>query len=129
MTVFTKMGSLALTLATALTLSLTLPTMSAVAKDATTAFQVKSTTNGKVRLGIRAFEKGDYEQSIRLYEAALATNMSPRKSAIVHSNICAAYGAMGKVQPAKASCKKALEIRPTYEPAQLNKAALVSLKK
>lgn len=128
MTIFTKTTSLVLTLTAALALTLTLPTASAIAKDVNTAFQVKSTTNGKVRLGIRAFEKGDYAQSIRLYETALSTNMSPRKSAIVHSNICAAYGAMGKVKMAKASCAKALELRPSYEPAQMNKAALKSMK-
>lgn len=95
---------------------------SAIAKDS--AFTVKTTTNGKVRLGVSAFDKGDFEKSVRLNESALKSSLSPKKAAVAHSNICAAYAEMGDFTSARIACDAALTLRPGYEPAVSNLAAL-----
>ena len=118
-----KRASLA-TLA-ALTITAAIPTASAMASDiATGDFVVQKTTDGRIKLGVKAFNKGDFEKTIRVTRSALARSLSPKKAAIAHSNLCAAYAKLEMLDEAKQACAAALEIRPGYEAAQTNKASL-----
>ena len=101
---------------------------SAMAADTTapaqTGFETASTTNGNVRLSVKAFKKGNFERSVAFSKAALKSNMSNRRAAIAQSNLCAAYGEMGELELAAEACDKALELRPDYQPAVANREAL-----
>lgn len=109
----------------ALAITATLPTASAMASDAPTGdFVVKSTTDGRIKLGVKAFKKGDFEKTIRVTHSALNTGLSPKKAAIAHSNLCAAYAKLEMLDEATQACAAALELRPGYEVAQTNKASL-----
>ncbi len=109
----------------ALTLTTALPAASAMAADTTVdSFTVSTTTDGRIRLGVKAFKKGDFSKSVRLHRAALKTSLSPRKAGIAQSNLCAAYAKLEMMDEAEAACTAALELRPDYAPAQANKAAL-----
>ena len=109
----------------ALALTATLPTASAMASDAArNDFVVKKTTDGRIKLGVKAFKKGDFEKSVRVTRSALNTSLSPKKAAIAHSNLCAAYAKLEMLDKAQQACAAALELRPGYEAAEINKASL-----
>jgi len=109
----------------ALTLSLTLPTASAMANEAPASnFNVTSTTDGLIKLGVKAFKRGDYKRAVKMSEQATRSSLSRRKLAIAHSNLCASYAKIDMMDKAQEACSTALELRPGYEPAQANKAAL-----
>ena len=111
----------------ALAITATLPTASAMADDANThGFVVQKTTDGRIKLGVKAFNKGDFEKTIRFTRSALNTSLSPKKAAIAHSNLCAAYAKLEMLDKAQQACAAALELRPDYEPAQTNKASLTT---
>jgi len=127
--------SIGLSALAAVALTVTLPAASAMAADASTAsaapvtstavFQVKSAADGKIRAGVSAFEKGDYQKALTFNRSALSGGgLSPRKAAIVQSNLCAAYAMIGEMDKASSACATALELRPNYAPAKANKAAL-----
>jgi len=118
-----KKASLA-TLA-ALAITATLPTASAMAADAPTGdFVVKSTTDGLIKMGVKAFKRGDFERAARLNEQATRSSLSRQKTAIAHSNLCAAYAKLEMFDEANKACATALELRPNYTPAETNKASL-----
>jgi len=118
-----KKASLA-TLA-ALTLTATLPTANAMASDVAAGnFVVQKTTDGRIKLGVKAFNKGDFEKTVRVTRSALNTSLSPKKAAIAHSNLCAAYAKLEMLTEAQQACAAALELRPGYEAAEANKASL-----
>jgi len=118
-----KRASLA-TLA-ALTITATLPTVSAMAAEAPTSnFVVKSTTDGRIKLGVKAYKKGNFARSASLHEQALRAALSSKRTAIAHSNLCATYAKLDRMEEARTSCEAALELRPDYSPAQTNKATL-----
>ena len=109
----------------ALTITATLPTASAMAKEATTEkFVVQKTTDGRIKLGVKAFKKGYFEKTVRVTRSALNAALSPKKAAIAHSNLCAAYAKLEMLDKAQQACAAALELRPGYEAAQTNKASL-----
>jgi len=113
-----------LTLA-AVTMSAALPAAGAMAADATVnGFTVSTTTDGRIRSGVKAFKKGDYSKAVSMTRSALKTSLSARKAGIAQSNLCAAYAKLEMMDEAKAACNAALELRPDYAPAQANKAAL-----
>ncbi len=85
-----------------------------------TDFNVTKATNGAVRLGIKAYSKGDYARSVALHKSALRQGLSSRKAAIVQSNLCASWAKLGDYVQAEIACEKALELRPGYEPAKAN---------
>lgn len=85
-----------------------------------TDFNVTKATNGAVKLGIKAYHKGDYAKSVALHKSALRQGLSSRKAAIVHSNLCASWAKLGDYVQAETACETALELRPGYEPAQAN---------
>ena len=122
---YTLLKKASLTAIAALALTATLPAASAMAADApTTGFIVKSTTDGRIKIGVEAFKQGDYEKTIRMTRAALDRSMSSRRAAIAHSNLCAAYAKLDMMDEATQACAAALELRPDYVPAQTNKASL-----
>jgi len=109
----------------ALAITATLPTASAMAADAPNGdYVVQKTTDGRIKLGVKAFKKGDFEKTIRVTRSALNTSLSPKKAAIAHSNLCAAYAKLEMLDKAQQACAAALELRPGYEAAETNKASL-----
>lgn len=109
-------------------LTLTFPAASAMAADVSTpaasTFIVKSAADDNIRRGAKAFRKGEIENSIRIHQKALKTSISSKRAAIAQSNLCAAYATVGQLEEAQAACSAALELRPGYEPAMVNKQAL-----
>lgn len=115
----------ALSTLAALAMTATLPTATAMAADAPTgSFVVKRTTDGRIKLGVKAFKKGDFEKTVRVTRSALNTSLPPKKAAIAHSNLCAAYAKLEMLDEAQQACAAALELRPGYEAAVTNKASL-----
>ena len=118
-----KHGLLTLTAAV-----LAFPAASAMAADAapqtTATFVAKSAADGQIRAGAKAFKQGQFERSITYSRAALKSSLSSKRAAIAHSNLCAAYASIGEMDKASTACASALELRPGYEPALTNKAAL-----
>lgn len=113
----------------ALTFSAVLPAASAMAAEGAAKapagiFQVSSTTDGLVKLGVKAFKRGDYERAIRMNEQALRASLSRRKTAVAQSNLCASYAKLDMMPQAQVACDAALELRPDYAPALANKGAL-----
>lgn len=107
---------------------LTLPAVSAMAADVTpqtsASFVVKSSADSHIRSSARAFKRGNTEKSIRYSHLALKSGLSPKRAAIAHSNLCAAYAVLGDMEAASEACDTALELRPDYEPAITNSSAL-----
>ncbi len=112
--------------------AMTFPAVSAFAADVTqptaASFVVTSAADGRIRAGVSAFNKGDFERSISFSRAALKTPLSSKRAAIVHSNLCAAYAGAGDLEKASEACATALEMRPGYDAAETNQAALIALK-
>ena len=90
-----------------------------------TDFNVAKATNGAVKLGIKAFHKGDYARSVALHKSALRQGLSSRKAAIVQSNLCASWAKLGDYVQAETACEKALDLRPDYAPAKANMDRLI----
>jgi len=110
----------------ALAMTTTLAPASAMATDVQTAnFVVKSTTDGRIKLAVKAFKKGDFEKSVRMSKSALTGGLSSRKEAVAYSNLCAAYAKLGQMEDAQSACDTALELREHYAPAIVNKASLI----
>lgn len=107
---------------------LSLPAASAMAAEATSpvhaTFTVKSAADNHIRSGATEYKKGNYERSIAYSQAALKSSLSPKRAAIAHTNLCAAYANLGDLEKAEDACDQALKLRPNYEAAQANKAAL-----
>ena len=85
-----------------------------------TEFEVVQATNGTVKLGVKAFQKGDYARSVALHKSALRQGLSSRKAAIVQTNLCASWAKLGDYVQAETACETALELRPDYGPAKAN---------
>lgn len=99
----------------------------AMASDAPTGLSVKSTTNGYVKMSVKAYKTGDFERAAKLSKRALKDGMSKNRRAIAYSNLCAAEAALGNMDAATEACDKALNLRPGYEFATANKSALTVL--
>ncbi len=122
---YTLLKKASLATLTALALTATLPSTSAMASDKVgDSFVVKSTTDGRIKLGVKAYKQGNYEKTVRMTRAALNTSLSPKRAAIAHSNLCAAYAKLDLLDEARQACVTALELRPNYAPAEANKASL-----
>ncbi|MDB2437147.1 hypothetical protein N9W89_00400 [Hellea sp.] len=124
---YTTLKKASLATLAALAITTTLAPASAMATDAPTAsFVVKSTTDGRVKLGVKAFKRGDFERSVRWSKSALEGSLSSRKEAVAYSNLCAAYAKLGQMEEAQEACDSALELRANYAPAIVNKASLIT---
>jgi len=127
---YTTLKKTGLVTLAALTLSVTLPAASAMANEApagsfpTGNFNVTSTTDGLIKLGIKAFKRGDYKRAVKMTEQATRSSLSRKKLAIAHSNLCASYAKLDMMDKAQKACSTALDLRPGYQPAQANKVAL-----
>ena len=122
---YATLKKVSLTTLAALAITATLPTTSAVAADAAEGnFVVKTTTDGRIKLGVKAFKKGDFEKTVRVTRSALSKSLSPKKAAIAHSNLCAAYAKLEMFDEATQACAAALELRADYAPAMQNKSSL-----
>lgn len=109
----------------ALTFSAALPAASAMATDAPAgAFRVNSTTDGLIKLGVKAFKSGDYKRAVKMNEQATRSSLSRRKLAVAQSNLCASYAKLDMINKAQGACTAALDLRPGYAPAVANKEAL-----
>jgi len=99
-------------------------TMGASAMAADGEFTITKASNPVIQSAVRAYKKGDFEKSARLSQAALKSSLSPRRTAIAQSNLCAAYAKLEQFEKAGDACQAALELRPGYAPAENNQAAL-----
>jgi len=99
----------------------------AIAADAPTALTVKTTTNGYVKMSVKAFKKGEYARSIAYSNRALNDGLSKSRRAIVYNNLCAAHAAIDDMESAAQTCDMALELKPGFELAENNKTALTVL--
>jgi len=86
----------------------------------TTQFEVTRTTDGVIKLGVKAFKKGDYAKSVALNKAALRNGLSKRKKAVAQSNLCASWAMLGDLVQAEKACEAALDLRPDYNAARAN---------
>ncbi len=118
-----RKGLISLTIA-----ALSFSAASAMAADVTPpaagSFVVTSAADNNIRLAVQAFKKGDYAKSVSRSQKALKSRLSDSRAAIAQSNLCAAHGAMGDMDEAKAACDAAIDLRADYAPAAANKAAL-----
>jgi len=87
-------------------------------------FQVKSSSYGLIRSGVKAFDRGNYAKSVALNKAVIRIRPNRIKTAIAQSNLCASYGKLGDFEQAATACKAALELRPELEAAKSNQALL-----
>ena len=90
-------------------------------------FVVKSSTDAMIKLSVKAFNNGEYERSIAYSQRALDSGLSKSRKAVAQNNLCAANAVLGQMDEAAEACNAALELRPEFEPAQTNKAALTVL--
>ncbi|PHR59247.1 MAG: hypothetical protein COA47_09805 [Robiginitomaculum sp.] len=84
----------------------------ATAAGAEPTFALKSNSNGKIRAGANAFQKGDFSKAAFFQKAALKSGLSKSRKAAAYTNLCAAEGALGNLEAAKTACASALELRP-----------------
>lgn len=111
------------TFAAVLTAGFLLSSTAAFAAD-TQGFTAATAADPKIRTAASEFRRGDFTKSVAFSQAALNSKMKKSKQAVAQSNLCAAFGAMGKLELAKTACDAALAIRPNYAPAMTNRAAL-----
>lgn len=126
-----KAGAIAtLAICTVSAATLILPT-SAMAGENTatpvtvaTDFQVKSSSNGLIKSGVKAFNSGDYAKSVAMNKAVIRVRPSRMKTAIAQANLCASYAKLGDTQQAATACEAALKLRPELEIAKANQTLL-----
>ena len=109
----------------ALTLSVTLPTASAMAAEAPTGnFTVSKTTDGLIKLGVKAYKRGVYKRAVKMNEQALRSSLSKRKLAIAQSNLCASYAKLDKMDEAHSAVQRRLNYVRIMAPLKLIKRPL-----
>jgi len=96
----------------------------AFAADATPVFASKTISNSKIRAGISAFEKGDFTKAAFFQRAALKSGLSKSRKTAAFTNLCAAEGALGNLDAAKAACDSALQLAPTSWQATNNQGVV-----
>jgi tetratricopeptide (TPR) repeat protein len=126
-----KLGVIAtLTVATLTTATLILPASAMAGETASapvaavTDYQVKSSSNGLIKSGVKAFNSGDYAKSVALNKAVIRIRPSRMKTAIAQANLCASYAKLEDIEQASIACDAALALRPELEVAQSNQALL-----
>lgn len=91
---------------------------------AATDYQVKSSSNGLIKSGVKAFNSGDYAKSVALNKAVIRIRPSRMKTAIAQANLCASYAKLDDIEQASVACDAALALRPELEVAQSNQSLL-----
>ena len=92
--------------------------------SAATDYQVKSSSNGLIKSGVKAFKRGDYAKSVALNKAVIRIRPNRMKTAIAQANLCASYAKLEDLELASAACDAALALRPGLDVASSNKALL-----
>lgn len=91
---------------------------------AASEFQVKSSSNGLIKSGVKAFNRGDYAKSVALNKAVIRIRPSRMKTAIAQTNLCASYAKLGDFVQAETACEAAPNLRPDLETVRSNQALL-----
>jgi len=82
------------------------------AQDNAADYQVMPSTDSKIRKGVRAYKKDEFEKAAMFMRSSLKGELSKSKQAVVQSNLCVIYEEMGDNDRAKNACDKAFELRP-----------------
>ena len=90
----------------------------------TADYQVKSSSDGLIKSGVKAFNKGDYAKSVSLNKAVIGIRPSRMKTAIAQANLCASYAKLEEMEKAAKACDAALALRPALEVAKSNQELL-----
>ena len=98
----------------------TATTSSEVAAD----FQITKASDGLIRSGIKAFNKGNFEKAVSLNKAVIRIRPSRRKTAVAQANLCASLGKLGDMAQAELACEAALNLNPDLETAKSNRNLL-----
>ncbi len=98
-----------------------------MASEAVPEFATKSVSNGKIRAGIAAFNKGSFKKAAFFQEAALKNKLSKSRKLAAYTNLCAAKGALGELSAAATACDAALAISPDSWQALNNKGVVTWL--
>ncbi len=98
-----------------------------IASEAVPEFATKSVSNGKIRAGIAAFDKGSFKKAAFFQEAALKNKLSKSRKLAAYTNLCAAKGALGELSAAAKACDAALAISPDSWQALNNKGVVTWL--
>ena len=96
------------------------PTVTTVAAD----YQVKTSSNGLIKSGVKAFNKGNFAKAVSLNKAVIRSRPNRTKTAIAQANLCASLAKLDKIEQAAVACDAALELRPELEVAKSNQALL-----
>jgi len=91
---------------------------------AATDYHVKSSSNGLIKSGVKAFKRGNYAKSVALNKAVIRIRPNRMKTAIAQANLCASYAKLEDLELASAACDAALDLRPGLDVAKSNKALL-----
>ena len=96
---------------------------SAIAQTVTDApqYSVRKTSNVMVKMGVSAFNSGEYTRAADYSQKALKSGLSPARRAIAYNNLCAALGAQGDYAGAVEACDSALSLRPKLDDAVRNR--------
>lgn len=98
----------------------TAPTVTTVAAD----YQVKSSSNGLIKSGVKAFNKGNFAKAVSLNKAVIRSRPNRTKTAIAQANLCASLAKLDRIEQAAEACDAALELRPGLDVAKSNQALL-----
>jgi len=96
------------------------PTSTTVIAD----YQVKSSSNGLIKSGVKAFNNGNYAKAVSLNKAVIGARPSRKKTAIAQANLCASLAKLEKVEAAAKACDAALKLSPGLDIAKSNQALL-----
>jgi tetratricopeptide (TPR) repeat protein len=126
-----KIGAIAIGTVLILTSATVLLPASAMADEVNVApiasatdYQVKTSSNGLIKSGVKAFKRGDYAKSVALNKAVIRIRPNRMKTAIAQANLCASYAKLDDLELASAACDAALDLRPGLDVAKSNKALL-----
>lgn len=119
-----SMAALAVCCLSAATLALPASAMAEDTKPTVVAadYQVKSSSNGLIKSGVKAFNKGDYAKAASLNKAVIRIRPSRMKTAIAQANLCASLAKLDELEQAADACEAALELRPEMDIAKSNQA-------
>lgn len=87
-------------------------------------YQVKSSSNGLIKSGVKAFNNGDYAKAVSLNKAVINIRPSRMKTAIAQANLCASLAKLDQTEDAAEACEAALNLRPELNIAKSNQALL-----
>ncbi|MCW5725654.1 MAG: hypothetical protein KIS81_11965 [Maricaulaceae bacterium] len=102
------------------------PAAGALAQTAAPQFQVQAAADGLIRAGVQAFERGQYDRSASFSQQAINRGLNNSRRAIAYNNLCAALGAAGDLDGARAACESSLAASVSAQ-AHANLGAVLTL--